>query len=41
MVLVWLAVGIIWFVLNTKKQGHEILVNNKAQLTQEDLNSPD
>jgi hypothetical protein len=41
MVLVWLAVGIIWFVLNTKKQGHEVLVKSKAQLTQEDLNSPD
>jgi amino acid transporter len=40
MVLVWLAVGIVWFVLNTRKQGHEILVK-KPQLTSEDINSPD
>jgi hypothetical protein len=40
MVLVWLAIGIVWFVLNTRKQGHEILVK-KPQLTAEDINSPD
>jgi basic amino acid/polyamine antiporter, APA family len=41
MVLTWMAVGIIWFVLNTRKQGHEILVRTKEQLTQEELNTPD
>jgi protein-S-isoprenylcysteine O-methyltransferase Ste14 len=40
MVLVWLAIGIVWFVLNTRKQGHEILVK-KPQLTSEDINNPD
>jgi amino acid transporter len=40
MVLVWLAVGIVWFVHNTRKQGHEVLVK-KPQLTQQDLNLPD
>jgi len=28
-------------VLNTRKEGHAILVKNKAQLTEKDLNSPD
>ena len=32
MVLVWMAVGIVWFIFNTRKQGHEILVK-KPQLT--------
>jgi len=41
MVLVWLAVGIAWFVLNTRKQGHEILVKSKPRLTQDELNTPD
>jgi amino acid transporter len=41
MVLVWLAIGVVWFVLNTRKQGHEILVKSKPQLTPEDLNTPD
>jgi ABC-type transport system involved in cytochrome c biogenesis permease subunit len=41
MVLVWMAVGIVWFVMNTKKQGHEILVKSKPQLTEKELNSPD
>ena len=41
MVLVWLAVGVAWFVHNTRKQGHEVLVKSKVQLTQDDLNSPD
>jgi amino acid transporter len=41
MVLVWLAVGVVWFIMNTRKQGHEILVKSKPQLTQEDLNTPD
>ena len=40
MVLVWMAVGIVWFVMNTRKQGHEILVK-KPQLTEEELNNPD
>ena len=40
MVLVWLAIGIIWFVFNTRKQGHEILVK-KPQLTKDDINAPD
>jgi len=40
MVLVWMAVGIVWFVMNTRKQGHEILVK-KPQLTEKELNSPD
>jgi hypothetical protein len=40
MVLVWMAVGIVWFVMNTKKQGHAVLVN-KPQLTEKDINSPD
>jgi uncharacterized membrane protein YciS (DUF1049 family) len=40
MVLVWLAIGIVWFVLNTRKHGHEILVK-KPQLTQDELNTPD
>jgi hypothetical protein len=41
MVVVWLAVGIVWFVMNTRKEGHAILVKSKAQLTEEDLNSPE
>ncbi len=41
MVLVWLAVGVIWFFLNTRKQGHEVLVKAKPQLTPDDLNAPD
>ena len=41
MVLVWLAVGAVWFVHNTRKQGHEVFVKSKAQFTQDDLNSPD
>jgi uncharacterized protein YneF (UPF0154 family) len=40
MVLVWLAIGIVWFVFNTRKQGHEILVN-KPQLTENDINAQD
>jgi uncharacterized protein YneF (UPF0154 family) len=40
MVLVWLAIGIVWFVFNTRKQGHEILVK-KPQLTKDDINAPD
>jgi hypothetical protein len=35
-----MAVGIVWFVMNTKKQGHAVLVN-KPQLTEKDINSPD
>jgi len=41
MVVVWLGVGVVWFVLNTKKQGHEVLVKSKPQLTQDDINSPE
>jgi amino acid transporter len=41
MVVFWLGVGVVWFVLNTKKQGHEVLVKSKAQLTEDDLNSQD
>jgi amino acid transporter len=41
MVLVWLAVGIVWFVMNTRKQGHEILVKSKPRLTQNELDLPD
>jgi amino acid transporter len=41
MVVVWLAVGIVWFVMNTRKEGHQILVKSKAQLTEKDLNAPD
>jgi len=37
MVLVWIAVGIIWFVVNTRKQGHEILVRHQNKLAHEDL----
>ena len=41
MVVVWLGVGVVWFVLNTRKQGREVLVKSKPQLTQDDLNSQD
>jgi hypothetical protein len=41
MVVVWLAIGIVWFVMNTRKEGHAILVKSKAQLTEKDLNEPD
>jgi len=34
MVVVWLAIGIVWFVMNTGKRGHAILVKSKAQLTE-------
>jgi amino acid transporter len=40
MVLVWMAIGIVWFVFNTRKQGHEILVK-KPQLTEDDINAQD
>ena len=40
MVLVWMAIGIVWFVLNTRKQGHDILVK-KPQLTPDELNTPE
>jgi hypothetical protein len=40
MVLVWMAIGIVWFVLNTHKQGHDILVK-KPQLTPDELNTPE
>ena len=40
MVIVWMAVGIVWFVFNTRKQGHEILVK-KPQLTEDDINAQD
>jgi hypothetical protein len=41
MVVVWMAVGIVWFVMNTRKEGHEILVKSKAQLTDKDINESD
>ena len=41
MVLVWLGVGVVWFILNTRKQGHEVLVKTRTQLTPDDLNTLD
>jgi amino acid transporter len=38
MVIVWMAIGIVWFVLNTRKQGHDILVK-KPQLTPDEINT--
>jgi amino acid transporter len=40
MVLIWLAVGVVWFVINTRQQGHELLVK-KSQLSPNDVNNPD
>jgi len=40
MVLIWLAVGVVWFVMNTRQQGHELLVK-KSQLSPNDVNNPD
>ena len=40
MVLVWVAVGVVWFVMNTRQQGHELLVK-KPQLTKEEINNLD
>jgi amino acid transporter len=40
MVIVWMAIGIVWFVLNTRKQGHDILVK-KPQLTPDEINTPE
>jgi amino acid transporter len=40
MVLVWMAIGIVWFVFNTRKQGHDILVK-KPQLTPDELSTPE
>ena len=40
MVIVWMAVGVVWFVMNTRRQGHKLLVK-KPQLTWEELNNPD
>jgi amino acid transporter len=40
MVLIWLAVGVVWFVMNTRQQGHELLVK-KSQLSTNDVDNPD
>jgi amino acid transporter len=37
MVVVWMVVGIVWFIINTRKQGHKILIKGAEQLTHEDL----
>lgn len=37
MVAVWMVVGIVWFILNTKKQGQEVLIKKATQLTEADL----
>ncbi len=37
MVVVWLVAGIVWFVINTRKQGHRILVKHMPKLTPKEL----
>jgi basic amino acid/polyamine antiporter, APA family len=37
MVIVWMIVGVVWFVLNTRKQGHQMLNKSTVQLTEADL----
>ncbi len=37
MVAVWFVVGAVWFVINTRKHGHEVLTRNATQLTAADL----
>ena len=33
-VMAWIAIGVVWFVLNTRRQGHPVLVPNKPALSQ-------
>jgi glucan phosphoethanolaminetransferase (alkaline phosphatase superfamily) len=37
MVAAWIVAGAVWFIHNTRKQGHEILTRNAAQLTDAEL----
>jgi amino acid transporter len=37
MVVIWLAAGIAWFIVNTRKQGHQILVKAAPKLTDKEL----
>lgn len=37
MVAVWMAVGAVWFILNTRKQGQEVLTKKAIQLTEAEL----
>jgi amino acid transporter len=37
MVAVWMIVGIVWFIINTRKQGQKVLIKGAKQLTHEDL----
>jgi APA family basic amino acid/polyamine antiporter len=37
MVVAWLTAGVVWFVINTRKQGHKILVKTAPKLKPEDL----
>ena len=37
MVVVWVVVGLVWFVMNTRRQGHPMLVRESKRLTAADL----
>jgi len=37
MVGVWIAAGVVWFILNTRRQGHPILTKHEKQLTAADI----
>ncbi|HXZ95376.1 MAG TPA: APC family permease [Dehalococcoidia bacterium] len=41
MVVVWLAAGAVWFVLNTRRQGYRVLVSEAVQLMPSEVNTTD